>query len=111
MAYWKDAVTARLTGQPWAFDDRMNWRAAGPGEAGWAEARAELGAAQQRLTAALRAFTPDRMLERIRGPLRLIDVVTDISTHDTYHAAQIFVLRRLPPPSGSSPAGGGLPQD
>lgn len=95
MAYWKDAVTARLRDQPWSLDESLNWRAAGPGEAGWVAAREELAAAQKRLVAALRAFTPDRMLERIRGRLRLIDVVTDIATHDTYHAAQIFVLRRL----------------
>jgi hypothetical protein len=96
MAYWKDAVTARLRDQPWSLDESLNWRAAGPGEAGWAEAKTDLTAAHKRLVAALRAFTPDRMLERIRGRLRLIDVVTDIATHDTYHAAQIFVLRRLP---------------
>ncbi len=96
MAYWKDAVTARLTGTPWTFDDRVNWRPAGPGEHGWTAARQELSAAHKRLTAALRRLTPDRLLERIRGSLRMIDIVIDIATHDTYHAAQIFVLRRLP---------------
>jgi uncharacterized damage-inducible protein DinB len=96
MGYWKDAVTARLTGQPWTFDDRLNWRAAGAGEAGWSDAKAELAAAQTRLVAALRRVTPAQLLDRVRGSVRLIDLVTDIATHDTYHAAQIFVLRRLP---------------
>jgi len=27
--------------------------------------------------------------------LRVIDLVVDIATHDHYHAAQIFVLKRL----------------
>lgn len=96
MAYWKDAVTARLTGQSWKFDDRLNWRPAAPGEQGWVEARSELAAAHKRLMAALRGLTSARLLERVRGPLRLIDLVADIATHDTYHAAQIFILRRLP---------------
>jgi uncharacterized damage-inducible protein DinB len=96
MGYWKDAVTARLTGQPWTFDDRLNWRAAGAGEAGWSDAKAELAAAQRRLVAALRRVTPAQLLDRVRGSVRLIDLITDIATHDTYHAAQIFVLRRLP---------------
>jgi len=110
MAYWKDAVTARLTGTPWTFDDRVNWRPAGPGEHGWTAARQELSAAHTRLTAALRRLTPDRLLERIRGSLRMIDVVTDIATHDTYHAAQIFVLRRLPRgETGASPRGDSSP--
>ena len=95
MAYWKDAVTARLTGQQWRYDESQNWRAAVATEEGWAQARAELGAAHRRLMAALRTLTPGRLLEPVRGPWRLIDLSADIATHDTYHAAQIFVLRRL----------------
>ena len=111
MAYWKDAVAAALTGRPWQFDDRQNWRAAGPGEAGWAGAKEELAAAQRRLMAALRRFALPRAMERIRGRVRVIDVVTDIATHDTYHAAQIFVLRRLPLAGAPTSAGVGLSAD
>lgn len=57
MAYWKDAVTARLTGQPWKYDESQNWRAAVATEQGWAQARAELGAAHRRLMAALRTYS------------------------------------------------------
>ena len=95
MAYWKDAVTARLTGRPWKYDESQNWRAAVATEQGWAQARGELGAAHKRLMAALRTLTPERLVEPVRGPWRLIDLVADVATHDTYHAAQIFVLRRL----------------
>ena len=95
MAYWKDAVTARLTGRPWKYDESQNWRAVVATEQGWAQARGELGAAHKRLMAALRTLTPERLVEPVRGPWRLIDLVADVATHDTYHAAQIFVLRRF----------------
>ncbi len=50
----------------------------------------------------LRALSSTRLMALVSptpgGPtreLRAIDLVVDIATHDHYHAAQIFVLKRL----------------
>lgn len=97
MAYWKDAVTARLQRQPWRYDRRLNWRSVPPTARGWAHARAELLAAHDRLMRSLRTFPQSRLLTPIRPhhPDRFLDLAVDITTHDSYHAAQIFVLKRL----------------
>lgn len=95
MAYWKDAVTARLTDRPWKYDDAQNWRTVDPTEDGWSAARVALDAAQRRLVKAIRALPPARLMARGRGPWRLLDYLVDIATHDSYHVGQIFVLRRL----------------
>lgn len=120
MAYWKDAVTVRLTGQPWEYKDEDNWRAMPATERGLEEARAELAASHERLLDALRALTPARLDERVgrawwREPVdplspyaagytddvtpgqaraTAIDFAIGAAQHDMYHAAQIFVLRR-----------------
>ncbi len=97
MAYWKDAVTARLQRQPWRYDRELNWRPVPPTARGWEHARAELRAAHERLMRSLRTFPQSRLLKPIRPPHRnrFIDLAVDIATHDSYHAAQIFVLKRL----------------
>lgn len=101
MAYWKDAVTAQLTCGKWKYSDAENWRTVPPTEKGWKSARAELDAAQGRLIDAIRVFPARRLMERIpaggisRWAWRLLDFIVDIATHDSYHTAQIFVLRRL----------------
>jgi len=99
MGYWKDAVTARLRGRPWRFDEQQNWPTLFPTAEAWEEAKAELAAAHRRLRTALRGVRAERLLERPsddggRRPT-LADLVVDIATHDSYHAAQIFVLKRL----------------
>ncbi len=43
----------------------------------------------------LRALPPSRLMKRIYRTDRGIDFAVDIATHDTYHSAQIFVVRRL----------------
>ena len=116
MAYWKDAVTARLTGRSWEYSEEQNWRPV-PGTAqGLEEARAELAASHARILEALRALTPARLHERVgrawwREPVAPLSPYADEATpeqarataidfalgaahHDMYHAAQIFVLRR-----------------
>ncbi len=97
MAYWKDAVTAHLRRQLWSYDEKQNWRPVPPTERGWVNARAELHGAHQRLMRSLRTLPQSRLWQPIRPrhPDRLIDLAIDIATHDSYHAAQIFVLRRL----------------
>lgn len=95
MGYWKDRVTAGLTGRKWKYSDADNWRTVEQTEAGWSAAQAELDAAQRRLVQAIRVLAPSRLMERVVGPLKWLDFIVDIATHDSYHAAQIFVVRRL----------------
>jgi uncharacterized damage-inducible protein DinB len=102
MAYWKDAVATRLHGRQWEYKEELDWRVPAPTEQGWAEARAELQAAHDRLTEGLSQLTPDQLLEPLgkawwsaEAIVRWVDLIVDVATHDTYHAAQIFVLRRL----------------
>lgn len=102
MGYWKDAATARLRGESWKYDEAMDWRAVPPTEDGLAEAHAELQRAHDRLITSLQGVEPDRLMESIGKAwwaedetLRLIDLIAGVAGHDLYHAAQIFVLRRL----------------
>ncbi|MEX0765269.1 MAG: DinB family protein [bacterium] len=95
MAYWKDAATAILAGQPWKYDDAQNWRTAPDTAEGWVQARAELDRAHGRLMRTLRGLPRARLMKTIHRSVRGIDFAVDIATHDTYHSAQIFVLRRL----------------
>jgi len=101
MAYWKDAVTARLSGRPWTYSEEMDWRLVPATAQGWEEARRELEDAHGRLLEALRALTMERLSEvvgkawwREDGQARIIDFALGIAHHDQYHAAQIYVLRR-----------------
>ena len=95
MAYWKDAATAILAGQPWKYDDAQNWRTVPDTAEGWLQARAELDRAHGRLMRTLRGLPRARLMKTIHRSVRGIDFAVDIATHDTYHSAQIFVLRRL----------------
>lgn len=105
MAYWKDAVTAHVTGKPWTFDPQGNWRSPAPTAEGWAQARAELAASHRRLMRALRGLTPRRLEERVARGVTVLDLLVDIATHDTYHAAQVFILRRLAEAAPGAPTG------
>jgi len=102
MAYWKDAVGARLANRPWAYDKEQNWRPVPATAHGWTGALSDLQAAHDRLMRGLRALSSTHLMAAVDttpgGPtreLRVIDLVVDIATHDHYHAAQIFVLKRL----------------
>ena len=120
MAYWKDAVTARLMGRPWEYNDDDNWRSVPATVHGLEHARAELDGSHARLLDALRGLTSARLDERAgrawwREPVDpqspyaagstdqgtpgqaralAIDLALGAAQHDMYHAAQIFVLRR-----------------
>ncbi len=111
MAYWKDAAGARIAGRSWTYDEYQDWRPVPATEQGWGQAKAELQAAHERLMADLRALRDDRLLAPVtrveweKPTLRVIDLAVDIATHDHYHAAQIFVLKRLSATrTGAAPA-------
>jgi uncharacterized damage-inducible protein DinB len=101
MAYWKDAAGARVAGRSWTYDEHQDWRTVPGTEQGWAHAQSELQAAHARLMTDLRALPADRLMVPVSPTpgqtrvLQAIDLVVDIATHDHYHAAQIFVLKRL----------------
>jgi hypothetical protein len=42
-------------------------------------------------------LAPAKAVDPRRLRWRMLDFVVDVATHDSYHAAQIFVLRRLAP--------------
>lgn len=103
MAYWKDAATARFTKQSWEFNEEMDcWRPVPPTAQGWEEARAELQFAHERILQALRSLSVERLFDEVakawwmdNNKARIIDWAVGVAHHDMYHAAQIFVLRRL----------------
>jgi hypothetical protein len=120
MAYWKDAVTSRLTGSLWEYKEEDNWRPVPATAEGLAAALAELTTSHDHLMAAVRSLTPARLTERAgrawwrepvdpRAPFggaytdtvnpgqaiaTVFDFALGAAQHDMYHAAQIFVLRR-----------------
>lgn len=111
MAYWKDAAGARIAGRSWNYDEHQDWRPVSPTGQGWDQAKAELQAAHGRLMADLRALRDDQLLVPVtrveweKSTLRVIDLAVDVATHDHYHAAQIFVLKRLSATrAGAAPA-------
>jgi hypothetical protein len=57
----------------------------------------ELARAHAACVTVIRDLAPERLQERAGGPApwTILDVVTDLAAHDSYHAAQVFVLRRL----------------
>ncbi|TMJ00651.1 MAG: DinB family protein [Bacillati bacterium ANGP1] len=101
MGYWKDAAGTRVAGRPWTYDEQQDWRGVPATDQGWSQARTELERAHQRLMQDLHSLGTDRLLAPLRKTewetrsLRTIDLAVDIATHDHYHAAQIFVLKRL----------------
>lgn len=90
-----------MAGRPWAYDEQQDWPTVPATEQGWTLARAELQAAHERLMADLHALSEKQLLAPLSKvqwetrTLRVIDLAVDIATHDHYHAAQIFVLKRL----------------
>jgi uncharacterized damage-inducible protein DinB len=102
MAYWKDAVTARVRGKPWEYNEEMDWRPVPPTTQGWEDAQVELQRSHAMVLEALRSLSVERLFEVVGktwwmegAQARVIDWAIGVTHHDTYHAAQIFVLRRL----------------
>jgi uncharacterized damage-inducible protein DinB len=102
MAYWKDAVSARTSGEPWEYGEEANWRPVPATARGLEEARAELQQSHEHLLRVLRSLAAERLHEVVGkgwwledGRARVIDWAVGAAHHDMYHAAQVFVLRRL----------------
>ncbi len=104
IAYWNYAVWRRLTDAPQGGFPRApsNWPAVPePTEAAWAEDRRLVREWHDRLVTALREFDDDR-LDHTAGDTDtpFADLVTGILLHDTYHAGQIQIMKRLARSSG-----------
>ncbi len=101
MAYWKYAVRRNLKGAPKGGFPRApsNWpHVPEPaGEAAWKRDRALLRDEHEQLVAAVTAFAPRRLDERVPGPraYRFADLIYGIAMHDTYHVGQIQLMKRL----------------
>jgi uncharacterized damage-inducible protein DinB len=101
IAYWNYAVARRLTGSPSGGFPRFpsNWPRP-PGEvskARWDEDRQLLRECHDSLVEAITQFDSSR-LDDPAGRERkttYADLVTGILLHDTYHAGQIQMLKRL----------------
>jgi len=101
VAYWNYAVERRLTDGPLGSFPRRpaNWprRSNGEPEAAWAEDRALMRVCHTKLVETLTDFDASR-LDQPTGdgrPTTYADLVTGILLHDTYHAGQIQMLKRL----------------
>lgn len=101
VAYWNYAVERRLTGaRRGTFPRRpSNWpspRAGDPQEA-WNEDRELVRRCHDSLVEVLRSFDPTRLDERAPGKRNTTyaDLITGVLLHDTYHAGQIQMLKRL----------------
>lgn len=101
IAYWKYAVRRRLEDGPRGAFPRepSNFpRLPDPATAAaWKADRALLAAEHAAVTAAVRAFDPGRLTERVspRSSYRYLDLIFGVVTHDIHHTGQIQLLKRL----------------
>ena len=107
VAYWDFSVWRRLTDAPKGGFPRSPRNFPDvprpPSAAAWDEDRALVAEWQSRLVDALTAFDPGRLDEVVARDRRTTyaDLVTGILMHDTYHAGQIQMLRRLAASAGA----------
>jgi len=100
-AYWKYAVTRRITGERrgsfplagsnWFARERVD-------AASLAADLALLKRCHRDLSAAVAALDPERLGERVKtGGWTLGDTIAGAADHDLYHAGQVSLLKRLAP--------------
>ena len=97
-AYWKYAVTRRITGGGrGSFPlTGSNWFARSGGEAGWRADLALLRSTHLALLRAVRGLDPSRLSDRPPGSrVDYRTTIFGIAAHDIYHAGQIQLLKRL----------------
>ena len=101
VGYWNYAVWRRLTDAPKGGFPRApsNWPDPPdePSSARWEQDRRLVRAHHNDLVAALEAFDPSR-LDQVaggEGQTRYADLITGVVLHDTYHAGQIQMMKRL----------------
>lgn len=101
VAYWNYAVWRRLTGAPKGSFPRTPSHfphvPEPPVEKAWDADRRLVRAWHDHLVGAIRGFDPTRLDEDVDGAGKrtYADLITGIVLHDTYHAGQIQMLKRL----------------
>ena len=101
VAYWNYAVRRRLTGEPRGTFPRKPSHFPEvpdpPTREAWNEDRRLVREWHDRLVEALRAFDPARLDDPVEGEgnRTYADLITGIVLHDTYHAGQIQLMKRL----------------
>jgi uncharacterized damage-inducible protein DinB len=101
VAYWNYAVRRRLADEPTGTFPRSpsNWPVL-PNErsaTAWKEDRRLVKECHDRLVEVVRGFDPSRLddVAGDEGGTTYADLITGIVLHDTYHAGQIQMLKRL----------------
>ncbi|MCC6365735.1 MAG: DinB family protein [Bryobacterales bacterium] len=97
---WMEEVTGRLEGSHHNEPLRGDFPATGEINAeNWGKAQQDLESAVNGLLAALEQFPEERLMERTvteKGPgLPYFDVLAGVAQHNTYHAGQIVMMRRM----------------
>lgn len=101
VAYWNYAVERGLMGSPRGGFPRSpaNWpgRTHGEADEAWAEDKRVVRWHHDSLFEAMAAFDPSRLDEVAEGKSTstYADLITGVVLHDTYHAGQIQMLKRL----------------
>ena len=101
IAYWNYAVHRRLTdggrGEFPRVPSNFPELPAHPSAAAWKRDRQLVRDWHERLVEAVEAFDPSRLDEIAggRGKTSYADLITGILLHDTYHAGQIQLMKRL----------------
>lgn len=102
LAYHAELGGQRLRGGAWEYRREDDWQAGPPTEDAWARVRARQRRAHEDCATVLAALDAGQLLEPLDKSwlapdlvTRRIDYAVDIATHDSYHAGQIFVLKRL----------------
>jgi len=101
---WRNEVARRATGAPAGEPDPADWPDVGaPTAPRWADALAGLGASHERLVAATRALSDERLLEPTNDPrdrplgtgVTYYQLLHGIVQHDAYHGGQIAMVKRV----------------
>lgn len=101
VAYWNYAVWRRITdaGKGGFPRSPSNWPGLPPNRTpgAWAEDRRLVKESHDRLAEAIGGFDPGRLddLAGGEGKTTYADLITGIVLHDTYHAGQIQLMKRL----------------
>lgn len=101
VAYWDYAVWRRLTDAPRGSFPRTpsNWPdpPAPPAQAAWDEDRKLVRQWHERVVEALESFDPARLDDAAggEGKTTYADLASGVLLHETYHAGQIQMLKRL----------------
>lgn len=101
---WTEEVTRRLSGGEAALPERGDWPAVPELDAAaWDALREALAGAAEDLDRALAGFPPERLREKVAGPvhdpplgsgIRFDVMLHGLAQHNAYHGGQAVLLRR-----------------